>query len=175
MKAIRAILFTLLGLLIVSVAVYAIAKNYNDNQTQMAQEEAQNLSIIDAANQIGLTTFAKLVQNSGMADQFSQGGPYTVFAPSNQAIENLPQESRQQLEQNPDSLKQLAGGHIYQGTITQQDLQNPNLTTVGGQKLTLNTTDDGMVTVNGVKITKGIPFNNGVIYEIDGVMMPQSQ
>jgi uncharacterized surface protein with fasciclin (FAS1) repeats len=168
----RITLFSILGLLIVSISLIAWAqKNKEDSaQPKMTQVE-QNMTVVEAADQIGATDFAKMVQQYGLENAFSKDGPYTIFAPSNTAIGALPQNIISELKDNKNMQTQLIGNHIYQGTLTQSDLSNKNLATVNGQKLNF-TTSDGAVMVNGQKIVEGIQFNNGTIYMIDGVMLP---
>ncbi len=148
-------------------------QNPNQQPNHGQGQQQSNMSVTDALNQMGATSFAQILQQTGADKQLSQGGPYTIFAPSNQAINSLPQDTINKLKNNQDLLKQTLENHIYQGNLTQNDLNNPNLKTMNGQKLDI-TEKDGTATVNGHKVLNATEFQNGVIYEIDGVMLPPS-
>lgn len=152
------------------VAVYAENKGSSNSLSQQTQQAPD---LVTAANQAGLTDFVKIIQQTGVAQQFDQDGPYTIFAPTNEAINGLPDNVKRMLQNNPNAFKQIIGNHIYKGTITSSDVGNPNLMTIGGQKLDISS-PDGVPMVNGHKVIGAIQYDNGVIYVIDGVIMQQT-
>lgn len=160
----------------------AIAGNCNPNtccpgntsKTQAQntqQQEQQNLSLNDALNQVGATDFAQIVQKSGAEQMFAQSGPYTIFAPSNAALNGLSGDTVAKLKDNPDMLKNTMENHIVQGAITQDNITSKQWKSLSGQDIKI-TTDDQGVSVNGQRITKAIQFKNGVVYLTEGLMLP---
>lgn len=168
-------LISVIVLFIAAVSLVAIqisGQNSKDKSFEMTQTQ-ENMDAATAARQIGATDFASMIEKTGLNQQFSEGGPFTLFAPSNEAIGRLSQADRDRIGQDQSLQRQLIGNHIYQGTLTTQNISDPNLSTASGQKLVIEQLPDKSTTINGYRITGGIQFGNGVIYQIDGVMLPK--
>jgi len=119
--------------------------------------------------------FFLAVQTCGMRDVLQSPGPYTIFAPTDSALANMP---RQQLEslmepQNRDKLQEFVAGHIFSGSYLSSDLAAlKNLQTRDGRRLAISTDARGMRIGNARIIEADIICSNGVIHIVDSVLMP---
>ncbi|QNK64239.1 fasciclin domain-containing protein [Pedobacter sp. PAMC26386] len=122
------------------------------------------------------TTLVAAVKAAGLAETLSGKGPFTVFAPTNEAFDKLPAGTVATLLK-PEMKKDLAGiltYHVVAGNYKAADLKDGlELATVQGQKIKF-TKKDGQWYVNDAKITiTDAVSNNGVTHVIDGVLMPK--
>lgn len=122
------------------------------------------------------TTLVAAVKAAGLAETLSGKGPFTVFAPTNEAFDKLPAGTVATLLK-PEMKKDLTGiltYHVVAGKYKAADLKNGlELTTVQGQKIKF-TEKDGQWYVNDAKITiTDAVSSNGVTHVIDGVLMPK--
>jgi uncharacterized surface protein with fasciclin (FAS1) repeats len=119
--------------------------------TQTAQgQQAEN--VLAAIQQQGsLNSFAQALQTAGMADTLGQGGPYTIFAPTDQAFNNLPQDARNRLmdQQNRDQLRTLIGQHIIQGRSIASDAIPERLQPMDGQPILVDMRNNAPVLRTG--------------------------
>ncbi len=137
--------------------------------------ETTNQTVVQiAAADPQFSTLVQAIQAANLTDALSQEGPYTVFAPTNDAFQALPQGTLDQLMQSPEGdLQQILLYHVVPGQYMASDLVQLNsLETLAGSALPVNTTN-GVVTVDGaVVIQSDIEASNGVIHVIDAVMVP---
>jgi len=122
------------------------------------------------------TTLVSAVQAAGLAETLSGTGPFTVFAPTNEAFAKVPKATLDNLmkpEMKADLTKILTY-HVVPGALIAADLKDgQELTTVQGQKLMV-TIKDGKVWVGGATVTiADVVSSNGVTHVIDGVLMPK--
>jgi len=122
------------------------------------------------------TTLVAAVKAAGLAETLSGKGPFTVFAPTNEAFGKLPAGTVDKLLK-PEMKKDLAGVltyHVVAGAYKAADLKDGlELTTVQGQKIKF-TEKDGQWYVNDAKITiTDAVSSNGVTHVIDAVLMPK--
>jgi len=120
------------------------------------------------------TTLVAAVKAAGLAETLSGKGPFTVFAPTNEAFDKLPAGTVAKLLK-PEMKKDLAGVltyHVVAGNYKAADLKDGlELTTVQGQKIKFSK-KDGQWYVNDAKITiTDAVSSNGVTHVIDGVLM----
>jgi uncharacterized surface protein with fasciclin (FAS1) repeats len=124
------------------------------------------------AQQPQLHTLNKLLADAGMADTLKGTGPYTVFAPSDDAFKAVPAKTMSELANNKDLLRQVLSYHVVAGKLNAADVSNRNVKTVQGAELALSksgtfvTVDDAMV------VQADVAAGNGVVHVIDRVLMP---
>lgn len=146
-------------------------------------EAADAGTIVDvaAANE-DFSTLVAAVEAAGLVETLSGTGPYTVFAPTNEAFEALPAGTVDTLLEpaNKDQLAAILTYHVVAGKVLSSDLEDgQKVETVQGEELTVGI-DDGTVTLtdaNGSTVTvttADIEADNGVIHVIDGVVTPAS-
>lgn len=141
--------------------------------------------IVDnAVNAPNVTTVVSLVKLAGLVDTLKSTGPFTVFAPNNDAFAKLPAETvaSVQMPENKELLTSILTYHVVSGTYTSADLNalaasGGKLTTVQGGELSV-VRENGMlklVDASGAKIeieTTDVISSNGVTHVISSVMMP---
>jgi uncharacterized surface protein with fasciclin (FAS1) repeats len=120
-----------------------------------------------------VTTLTQLVVKSGLAATLRDGGPFTVFAPVNEAFAALPPETLQSVVEDNATLTQVLTLHVVPGTYKSTDLMDldgKTLTTVEGGKLLVEMDGDDVI-VGGAKIiSPDIEASNGVIHAVDSVI-----
>ncbi len=127
-----------------------------------------------ASNQGSFTILTKAVQAAGLTSNLSAQGPYTVFAPTDEAFKALPPGTVDNLlkPENKTKLVQLLSYHVVPGRITSSQLKSGNVKTVAGTNVAVLVGSSG-VTVNKAKVTQAdIPASNGVVHVVDAVILP---
>ena len=142
----------------------------------MALAGGHSKDIVDTAVGAGsFTTLVAAVQAAGLVDTLKGDGPFTVFAPTDEAFAALPEGTVATLllPENKDQLISILTYHVVAGKVMSTDLSNGMMaTTVQGGNVTIMT-EDG-VSVNGAKVvTADIEASNGVIHVIDAVILPK--
>ena len=134
--------------------------------------------IVDiAASNPDFSTLVTAVKAAGLVDTLKGPGPFTVFAPTNEAFAKLPKGTVETLlkPENKAKLVAVLTYHVVPGKVTSADLAGKRLAlaTVEGQKVHIDARH-GMVKVNGATVTQAdIMASNGVIHVIDKVLLPK--
>jgi uncharacterized surface protein with fasciclin (FAS1) repeats len=122
------------------------------------------------------TTLVAAVKAAGLVETLKGDGPFTVFAPTNEAFNKLPKGTVENLlkPENKGKLTSVLTYHVVPGAIKSGDLKNgQSLKTVQGENLMI-TEKDGKWFVNGAQITiADVISSNGVTYVIDAVVLPK--
>lgn len=105
---------------------------------------------------------------AGLTTSVAEGGPYTIFAPTNAAFASLPEARLDMLMADADLLAETLRYHVVSGKLTASDLASQtSLTTLHGDTIDIGTSDDGSLTVEGITIvTSDVEASNGVIHFI---------
>ena len=169
-----AILF--IGILIAGCTTQPPAVTPTPTPTPVPTPTAPPLkTIVDTAVADGrFTTLVAALQAAKLDGTLSGAGPFTVFAPTDDAFNKLPNGTVAALLQEPEGqLKQILLYHVVNGKVMAADVVKlTTATTVQGSALTINVTD-GMVKVNTANvIITDIEASNGVIHVIDAVLIP---
>ena len=140
---------------------------------------AADKDIVDTAVAAGsFKTLAKALQAAGLVETLKGAGPFTVFAPTDEAFAKLPAGTLEALlkPENKSKLQRILTSHVVAGKVMAADVAKTNSAkTVSGETLTI-TSRDGGVTVNGAKVVKtDIAASNGVIHVIDSVILPKDE
>ncbi len=137
-------------------------------------EEAQPNIVELAVDTDFLSTLVAAVQAGELVETLSGEGPFTVFAPTNDAFAALPEGTLDELlkPENKDQLVAILTYHVVAGKVMSTDLSDGmTAVTVNGAEITIGTTDG--VTVNGANVTAAdIEAANGVVHVIDAVILP---
>lgn len=131
-------------------------------------------SIVDLAIENGqFTTLVAALEQAGLVDQLQGEGPFTIFAPNDEAFAKLPPGDLEDLFADKQALTDLLLYHVIDGQLTVADvMQQESFEALTGQALTI-TTEGETVTVNGAQVlTPDLTGSNGVIHVIDTVLMP---
>lgn len=125
-----------------------------------------------AARTPQLSTLNKLIADAGLADTLRGPGPYTVFAPSDEAFKAVPAKTMAELAGNKELLKSVLTYHVVPGKVSAADVKNGNAKTVQGANVALAKSGT-FVTVEDAMVTQAdVPASNGVVHVIDRVLMP---
>ena len=121
------------------------------------------------------TTLVAALKAAEYVDALSNAGPFTVFAPTNNAFSKLPEGTVEDLTKPENKLKlqNILEYHVYVGVIRESMVQGTmSLNQVNGKNVTLKKTDNGLQ-VNGADIAATIETSNGIIYVIEDVLLPE--
>jgi uncharacterized surface protein with fasciclin (FAS1) repeats len=130
--------------------------------------------IVETAVSAGdFNTLAKALQVAGLVDVLKGTGPFTVFAPTDEAFAKLPAGALDKLLAQPDKLKQVLLLHVVPGKVMAADVVKlKSATTAEGSSVSIHTMD-GKVMINEATVVKAdIAASNGVIHVIDRVILP---
>lgn len=136
---------------------------------------AAEKTIVETAVAAGqFNTLVAAVKAAGLADELSSAGPFTVFAPTDEAFAKLPEGTVEALLEDTDKLAGILLYHVVSGKVMAADVGGiASADTLLGQPAAIATTNG--VTIAGAKVVKtDIACSNGVIHVIDTVMMPKS-
>jgi uncharacterized surface protein with fasciclin (FAS1) repeats len=139
-------------------------------------KEEKGMTIVDiAAGNDSFKTLVAAVKASGLVDTLKGPGPFTVFAPTDEAFAKIPKEDFRALlkPENRDKLSAILTYHVVAGTVkAERVVKLSEATTVNGQKVSIKTRE-GKVYVDKAQVVKtDILASNGVIHVIDTVLMP---
>ena len=128
--------------------------------------------IVDTAVAAGnFKTLATALQAAGLVDTLKGKGPFTVFAPTDEAFAKIPKADLDALLKDKEKLAAVLKYHVVAGKVMAKDVKAGDVKTVNGKTFKIATT--GGVTVNNAKVVKtDIETTNGVIHVIDTVVLP---
>ena len=131
-------------------------------------------NLVETAIEAGnFKTLVKAVQEAGLVGTLSGEGPFTVFAPTDEAFEKLPEGTIDNLLKDKEGLGKILTYHVVKGKVMSDEVVNLNKAeTVNGQEVSIDTTD-GVQIDNAKVITTDIECSNGVIHVIDTVLLPK--
>lgn len=143
----------------------------------VARPKAASKDIVDTAVAAGsFKTLAAALQAAGLVDTLKGAGPYTVFAPTDEAFAKLPAGTVDELlkPENKEKLVAILTYHVVAGDVMAAQVMKMNSAkTVNGQSVTISA-KGGTVMVDNAKVVKAdIACSNGVIHVIDTVLMPK--
>ena len=131
-------------------------------------------NIVEIATEAGsFKTLLKAAQAAGLVDTLSKGGPFTVFAPNDEAFAKLPAGTLDSLLKDKKKLAAVLTYHVIPGKVMAKDVVKlKKAKTVQGQEITIDT--KAGVKVDNAKVVKtDIEASNGVIHVIDAVILPK--
>jgi uncharacterized surface protein with fasciclin (FAS1) repeats len=131
------------------------------------------VSLADSiAAQPQLTTLNGLIVKAGLTDTLKGAGPFTVFAPTNEAFAKVPANTMAALASDPAKLKAVLTYHIIPGKVMSVDIKNGNSKTVNGANLALSRAGDFVTVEQALVQTPDISASNGVVHRVDSVLLP---
>lgn len=146
--------------------------------TDSGKSLANHHDIVSIASDTeNLSTLVTAVKAAGLVETLKSEGPFTVFAPTNEAFAALPEGTLESLlkEENRDKLIQILTYHVVAGKVMSTDLEDGMMAeTVEGSSITISL--DGGVSIDGANVvTADIEADNGVVHIIDAVIMPSEE
>jgi len=165
--------FVILGLVLALGTVPAFAGGSCSGSS--ATQAANSGDIVATASSAGsFNTLVAAVQAAGLVETLQSDGPFTVFAPTDEAFAKLPEGTVEALLANPDQLRAILLYHVVPGKVMAADVVNLNsATTAQGSDVEIMLAD-GRVMINDANVTAtDIETSNGVIHVIDSVIIPR--
>lgn len=158
---------------ILLVALVLVASSFTTKNENVHEVEADIVDL--AVSQDFLSTLVAAVKAGDLVDVLKSDGPFTVFAPTNEAFAKLPAGTVENLlkPENKDKLVAVLTYHVVAGKVLSSDLKDGmKATTVQGSEITI-TLKDGKAMVNNATVTKAdVMADNGVVHVIDTVISP---
>jgi uncharacterized surface protein with fasciclin (FAS1) repeats len=173
-------LFTL-SLAVASATVLAVAPGVHASSPSPAPASAKTAApaqkaktIVDVATEAGsFTTLLKALEAADLVKTLSEEGPFTVFAPTDEAFAALPNGTLDDLlkPENKEKLKRVLSYHVVSGELLSQNLEAGKVTTLAEVPVEISVKDG--IRVNDAKVaTPDLKASNGVIHVIDKVLLP---
>jgi uncharacterized surface protein with fasciclin (FAS1) repeats len=131
------------------------------------------VSVADTiAHNPNLSTLNGLVAKSGLADTLKATGPYTVFAPTNDAFKAVPAKTMDELASDPAKLKAVLSYHVVPSKMMSADIKNGNAKTAEGGNVALSKAGEFVTVEDAMVQQSDIVATNGVVHTVDRVLMP---
>jgi transforming growth factor-beta-induced protein len=150
----------------------------NQTQADLSNAVVNGAGVLETLSVPGnLNTFRTALEATDLVDRLNgkgtlgtHAGPFTIFAPDDAAFSALPANSLTSLKANTDDLKKLLSYHIVENTDVLNMTTPGSVKTIEGDSLALNTRNG--ILVNGAKVLSTMRYDNGIIYTIDQVLLP---
>ncbi len=145
--------------------------------TEAMEEEMMDETVVDIAINNGFNTLVAAVQAAGLVDTLSGEGPFTVFAPTDEAFAALPEGTLDALLADPEALAEILTYHVVSGKVLAADVVGlTSATSVQGSDIAIEVVDGGVV-LNGSAnvVTTDVEASNGVVHIIDAVILPPTE
>lgn len=121
-----------------------------------------------------LKTLARAIEAAGLVETLRGKGPFTIFAPTNEAFRRLPKGALESLlkPENKAELAAIVTNHVLPGKLLAADLKTGKTATVAGPELAIQVGKDGVKVGQGTVVATDLVADNGVIHFVDTVLMP---
>lgn len=145
-----------------------------DSQSNPSANQSMNLVDVASSND-SFNTLTQAVQAAGLTDTLANQGPYTIFAPTDEAFSQLPEGAIDYLMQpeNQDLLRQVLLYHVVPGEVASNNITTGKVDSLGGG-LAVRTADDRVIVNNASVINPDIPASNGTIHAVNRVLLPEN-
>lgn len=164
---------TALAILAAPLTAGAHCGSCGSDETHSHDEaSSETKAIFPLAEDAGFTTLVAVIKAAGLEETLTIEGPFTVFAPTDEAFANLPEGTVEALLADPVKLKKVLLYHVVSGSVTSaQIVELTEAMTLEGTDVTIGT-EDG-VEINNAKVVQAdIEATNGTVHVIDTVLIP---
>lgn len=151
------------------------SKNTSANSQGNPTHGGPTKNIVDTAIAAGnFTTLVAGIKAAGLTDTLAGKGPFTIFAPTDEAFRKLPAGALDALLKDTAKLKAVLSYHVVPGHVMAQDFKSGEVMTTQGTALTAVVSSSD-TRVNGAHVSRReITASNGVVHDIDAVIMPKN-
>ena len=142
--------------------------------TEAPAEEMTEDTVVDVAINNEFNTLVAAVQAAGLVETLQGDGPFTVFAPTDEAFAALPEGTLDSLLEDPEALAEILTYHVVSGKVLAADVVGlDSATSVQGSDIAIEVVDGGVV-LNGSAnvVATDVDASNGVVHVIDAVILP---
>ena len=146
---------------------------HDDPTSHNDSKEAETQNIVETAREAGsFTTLLAAVDAAGLGETLAEGGPFTVFAPIDEAFAKLPAGTVESLLADPARLTEVLTYHVVPRRVTAADAAGvSSVPTVQGDELTISI-DGGIHVGDASVVSADIEATNGFVHVIDRVLLP---
>ena len=138
-----------------------------------SQPQSSPVSVADTiARDPQLSTLSGLVHKAGLTETLKAAGPYTLFAPTNEAFQAVPAKTLDDLGRDPAQLKAVLSYHVLPARMTSAQVTNTNAKTAQGGNVALAKAGEFVTVEDAMVQTADISATNGVVHKVDRVLMP---
>jgi transforming growth factor-beta-induced protein len=171
MKTISKKLISMFAIALIAMFTFTSCDDDDDDDMMLPTNDIVAL----ATSTSDLSTLVTAISTADLTSALQGEGPFTVFAPTNDAFDNLEDGVLETLLDNPDVLAEVLQYHVVSGKVMSTDLMDGNVTTLLSGKSISVSIMDGVVTLNGnAMVTNAdIEATNGVVHLIDEVLLPE--
>ena len=174
MKKALNILVTLVALIAVAAPMTALAHcgACGTGSGEKHEHVSETMAIFPLAEDEGFTTLVVAIKAAGLEETLTEEGPFTVFAPTNEAFAKLPEGTVEALLADPVKLKKVLLYHVVAGSVTsEQVVKLTEAETLEGSTIAVNAKNG--VLINDAQVVKAdIAASNGTVHVIDTVLIP---
>lgn len=148
-------------------------------QENVQDDESQKDIVKIAVGSKDHTTLVAALKQADYVNDLTNAGPFTVFAPTNEAFNKLPAGTLDNLmkKENVDKLQNILEYHVSIGVFKEEMMQDgQTINQANLDNITINKSADGKIKINGkANILAAIPASNGLVYVIDEVLLPPAK
>jgi uncharacterized surface protein with fasciclin (FAS1) repeats len=163
-------------MILVAMFVFTSVSVFAQMDTKMVSKAVKNDIVQTAISAGNFTTLATALTEAGLVDALKGDGPFTVFAPTDEAFKNLPKGALDNLLKDKEALKNVLLYHVVSGNVSSKDVVKlDKATTLNGSDLKIMT-KNGKVMINDADVIGAdVEASNGVIHVIDKVLLPPTK
>jgi uncharacterized surface protein with fasciclin (FAS1) repeats len=163
-------------LILFAMFIFTSVSVFAQMDTKMVMNSSKNDIVQTAINAGNFTTLATALTEAGLVDALKGEGPFTVFAPTDEAFKNLPAGTLDNLLKEKEALKNVLLYHVVSGKVSSKEVVKLNkATTLNGSDINIKSTN-GKVMINDADVTGAdVIASNGIIHVIDKVLLPPTK
>jgi uncharacterized surface protein with fasciclin (FAS1) repeats len=160
---------------IISTVAVAASLLIGASETQNGPDSDPTMNIVETAVAAGsFNTLVAAVKAAGLVETLSGEGPFTVFAPTDEAFAEIPEDQLNALLADKEALTAVLTYHVVAGKVMAEDVVKlSSATTVNGQDVDIKVMDGKVMVDNAQVITADVAASNGVIHVINKVILPE--
>jgi len=165
-----------ISLSLIALVVFFTTSVFAQMDTKMVSNAVKNDLVQTAISAGNFTTLVTALTEAGLVDALEGKGPFTVFAPTDEAFKKLPEGALDNLLKDKDALKNVLLYHVVSGDITSKQITKlSDAKTLNGSDINIKI-DDGKVMVNNSQVVGAdVMASNGIIHVIDAVLLPPTK
>lgn len=163
-------------MILVAMFIFTTVSMFAQMDAKMVNNVAKNDIVQTAISAGDFTTLVTALSEADLVSALEAEGPYTVFAPTDEAFKKLPKDVLNNLLNDKEALKNVLLYHVVSGDITSKQIVKLNETmTLNGSDIKIKV-DDGKVMVNDSQVVGAdVLASNGIIHVIDTVLLPPTK
>ena len=163
-------------IILFAMFVFTSVSVFAQMDTKMVMNSSKNDIVQTAIKAGNFTTLTTALTEAGLVDALKGDGPFTVFAPTDEAFKNLPDGALEGLLKDKEALKNVLLYHVVSGKVSSKEVVDLNkATTLNGSDLNIKT-NNGKVMINDADVIGAdVIASNGIIHVIDKVLLPPTK